>query len=284
MGERKVQCKYYPPDFDPTKLPKGVKKRIHKVRMMMPMSVQCNACGEFIYNGKKFNALIEPTNEEYLGIRTWRLTVRCPRCCANITMKTDPANCDYICESGATRNFEPWRKHNLEEAEKEEARSRAREDAMLELESKTYDAQREMDTLDRLDELRALRARQSATGAEKALTRVQLKGEGLTEDEEAELKAAFGTKKAPPSEPAAARPNTSIGGQLLMAGPAKREREGVLGPAPIVIKKRRVEPKPKPEAQPAAAADAPKADAFKRPAPVAVAAAPAAEAHATAPP
>lgn len=57
MGERKVLNKYFPPDFDPAKLPRG-KRAEHnsmKVRMMLPMSVRCNTCGNFMYKGTKFN-------------------------------------------------------------------------------------------------------------------------------------------------------------------------------------------------------------------------------------
>ena len=57
MGERKVLNKYFPPDFDPAKLPRG-KRQDHnsmKVRMMLPMSVRCNTCGNFMYKGTKFN-------------------------------------------------------------------------------------------------------------------------------------------------------------------------------------------------------------------------------------
>ena len=56
MGERKVINKYFPPDFDPAKIPRGKKANLNPnfvVRMMLPMSVRCNTCGEYMYKGKK---------------------------------------------------------------------------------------------------------------------------------------------------------------------------------------------------------------------------------------
>lgn len=53
MSERKVLNKYFPADFDPTLLPKrkSIMGTQLKVRVMLPMTVQCNLCGEFIYRG-----------------------------------------------------------------------------------------------------------------------------------------------------------------------------------------------------------------------------------------
>ncbi|KAK9805609.1 hypothetical protein WJX72_007581 [[Myrmecia] bisecta] len=113
MGERKVLNKYYPPDFDPAKLPRGQrgnKDAQMKVRMMLPMSIRCSTCGTYMYKGTKFNMRMENVEgEDYLGLRIFRFYARCTSCAAEYTMKTDPQNSDYTMERGATCNFEPWR-------------------------------------------------------------------------------------------------------------------------------------------------------------------------------
>lgn len=60
--------------------------------------------------GTKFNSRKEDAaGEEYLGIQIIRFYFKCPRCSAELAMKTDPKNSDYTVEAGATRNYEPWR-------------------------------------------------------------------------------------------------------------------------------------------------------------------------------
>ncbi|KAK4851883.1 hypothetical protein QYF36_019166 [Acer negundo] len=118
MGERKVLNKYYRPDFDPSSKQPRIRRggsnnrQIQtKARMMLPMTDRCNCCGNFIYKGTKFNCRKEDVvGGDYLGcIKVFRLYFRCSNCSAELVIKTDPQNSDYVMESGATRNFEPWR-------------------------------------------------------------------------------------------------------------------------------------------------------------------------------
>jgi DNA-directed RNA polymerase subunit RPC12/RpoP len=163
MGERKVLNKYYPPDFDPTKLPRGRRPKNNQftVRMMLPMSVRCNTCGEYLYKGKKFNSKKETVwGEEYLGIRIFRFYMKCTNCAAEFTIKTDPKNSDYIAEMNCSRNFEPWRENEKLIEEIKKARQKEEEgDAMKALENRTLDSKIEMDIIEALDEIRALNAR-----------------------------------------------------------------------------------------------------------------------------
>lgn len=164
MSERKVLTKYYPPDFDPSKLerrrgPKQTGPKQQTVRLMAPFSMKCTSCGEYIYKGRKFNARKETTEEKYYAITIFRFYIRCTRCSAEITFKTDPKNMDYECEKGARRNFEPWREAKLAEETEEErldriAREEEERDAMKDLEKKTLDAKTEMAIADALDDVR----------------------------------------------------------------------------------------------------------------------------------
>jgi hypothetical protein len=169
MSERKVLTKYYPPDFDPSKItrqrgPKNAGPKLQTVRLMAPFSMKCTHCGEFIYKGRKFNARKETTEEKYYNIAIFRFYIRCTRCSGEITFRTDPKNMDYECERGAKRNFEPWREAKLAEETEEERldrleREEAERDNMKELEVKTYDSRTEMAIADALDEIRSRNAR-----------------------------------------------------------------------------------------------------------------------------
>lgn len=157
MGERKVQCKYFPPDFDPKLLPKrhSFKDEQIKVRVMLPFTVCCSCCGEFIYRGTKFTSRKEDVkNEDYLGLRIFRFYIKCPNCLQEIVFKTDPKNSDYALEVGGTRNFEPWKQNEeIESLMKSERDRDERGDAMKALENRTLECKREMDILDGLEEI-----------------------------------------------------------------------------------------------------------------------------------
>ncbi|XP_019872919.2 splicing factor YJU2 [Aethina tumida] len=164
MSERKVLNKYYPPDFDPSKIPrmKLPKNRQYTVRLMAPFNMRCKTCGEYIYKGKKFNARKEDVeNEDYLGIRIYRFYIKCTRCLQEISFKTDPRNTDYEIEAGATRNFMAL-KLAEEQAlrEEEEAKEEEANNPMKLLENRTKQSKNEIELLESLEELKDLNKRQ----------------------------------------------------------------------------------------------------------------------------
>ncbi|CAH9105470.1 unnamed protein product [Cuscuta epithymum] len=199
MGERKVLNKYYPPDFDPAKIPRRrqPKNQQMKVRMMLPMSVRCSTCGNYIYKGTKFNSRKEDAvGETYLGIQIFRFYFKCTKCSAEIAYKTDPKNSDYVVESGATRNFEPWRDKD-EEMDKEKQKREAEEmgDAMKSLENRTLDSKREMDILAALDEMKSMKSRHATVSVDAMLEALrdstEEKERKTEEEEEALIKYLF---------------------------------------------------------------------------------------------
>ncbi|CAN6980207.1 unnamed protein product [Brassica rapa subsp. trilocularis] len=203
MGERKVLNKYYPPDFDPSKLPRlrRPKNQQIKVRMMLPMSVRCSTCGNYIYKGTKFNSRKEDViGETYLGIQIFRFYFKCTKCSAELTMKTDPQNSDYIVESGASRNYEPWRAED-EVLDKEQQKRDAEEmgDAMKSLENRTLDSKREMDIIAALDEMKSMKSRHATVSVDAMLEALQRTGaekvKRIEEEDEAVIKSIFGKQK-----------------------------------------------------------------------------------------
>ncbi|XP_058585022.1 splicing factor YJU2 [Neofelis nebulosa] len=269
MSERKVLNKYYPPDFDPSKIPKLKlpKDRQYVVRLMAPFNMRCKTCGEYIYKGKKFNARKETVqNEAYLGLPIFRFYIKCTRCLAEITFKTDPENTDYSMEHGATRNFQAEKL--LEEEEKRVQKEREDEELnnpMKVLENRTKDSKLEMEVLENLQELKDLNQRQAHVDFEAMLRQHRLSEEERQkrEQEEDERETAALVEEArkrrlledsdseedaaPPAPPRLApRPNpTAI---LEEAPKAKRKAEswersvGTLGNRPplsglVVVKK-----------------------------------------------
>ncbi|KAJ3671110.1 hypothetical protein LUZ60_008536 [Juncus effusus] len=190
MGERKVLNKYFPPDFDPAKLPrrKQPKNKQMTVRMMLPMSIRCGTCGNYIYKGTKFNSRKEDVEgENYLGIQIFRFYFKCTKCSAEITYKTDPQNSDYTVESGASRNFEPWRNKD-EEVDKEKRKREEEEmgDAMKSLENKALDSKQDMDILAALEEMRSMKSRHASVSIDDVLGSLkrssQQKEQNVTDD------------------------------------------------------------------------------------------------------
>ncbi len=203
MSERKVLNKYYPPDFDPAKLvrpkrPKEGPSGGYVVRMMLPMSVKCDTCGEYLYIGTKFNMRKENLTEFYLGTQLFRFYFKCTRCSAEITMKTDPKNSDYICERGASRHYEPWR--DMESAIISFKKKRLEEeqgDAMKSLENRTFDSKKEMDILDALNEVKLQNRRHANPDINRMIVMVSRNKElELDKEDEEKLKSFHKRKTA----------------------------------------------------------------------------------------
>lgn len=197
--------KYYPPDFDPSKIPrmKLARNRQYTVRLMAPFNMRCKTCGEYIYKGKKFNARKEDVEgDDYLGIRIYRFYIKCTRCLQEISFKTDPKNTDYEIEAGATRNFMAL-KLAEEQAQREEDEEKEEEatNPMKLLEKRTLQSKQELELLESLEELKDLNRRQQTIDYDQMLEQfdtgtVRQKTEKeLEELDEQYIKSVFGKKQ-----------------------------------------------------------------------------------------
>ncbi|KAL3736069.1 hypothetical protein ACJRO7_025076 [Eucalyptus globulus] len=162
---------------------------------MLPMSIRCNTRGNYISGGTKFNSREEEVvGDTYLGIEIFRFYLKCTECSAELTIKTDPRNSDYVVEWGVTGNFEPWRE--LDEVVKNAKRRRAAEEtgnAMKSLENKTLDSKKEMNVVAALDEMKSMKSRHTTVSVDSMLEALQsayaAKEKKLEEKETAAIKS-----------------------------------------------------------------------------------------------
>jgi len=187
MSERKVLNKYYPPDFDPSKIPKSKEKRnaTFAIRLMAPCNMRCTTCGEYIYKGRKFNARKEDVDDmNYLGLRIYRFYIKCTACVSEICFRTDPETTDYVLEAGATRNFEALKKAEDQADREAEARKEELENNPMKLlEERTAASKNEMEVAESLEELRELNRRTVAVDYTGMLDKYQKAREAEEEEE-----------------------------------------------------------------------------------------------------
>lgn len=169
--------KYYPPDFDPTKLSKLrlPKERQYTVRIMTPFNMRCNTCGDYIAKAKKFNARKETVmSESYLNLKIFRFYIRCPKCMAEITFRTNPETADYEMEKGAHRNFDALRLAELQQqAEIEREKEEEQLNPMKMLENRTKQSRDEMEELEKLAQLKEDNATKQGVDMSNLLQRVK---------------------------------------------------------------------------------------------------------------
>lgn len=162
MSERKVLNKYYPPDYDPTKIPRIKRKnKQNDVRIMAPFNMRCNTCGDYIANATKFNAKKETIEDEkYDKLLIFRFFIKCPRCMGTIVFRTNPKERGYEVERGATENFMALKM--AEKQAQEEAEAEVEEEKinpMKHLENRTKASKQQMEASEQIQLLRSIKQR-----------------------------------------------------------------------------------------------------------------------------
>ncbi|XP_078130445.1 putative splicing factor YJU2B [Sander vitreus] len=169
MGERKGTNKYYPPDFDPAKhgslngyhKTHALRERARKlsqgiliIRFEMPYNIWCDGCKNHIGMGVRYNAEKKKVGN-YYTTPIYRFRMKCHLCVNYIEMQTDPATCDYLIVSGASRKEERWDMEENEQiltterAEKEKLET----DAMFKLDHGGQDKEKLKKALPSLSEI-----------------------------------------------------------------------------------------------------------------------------------
>ncbi|TRY64347.1 hypothetical protein TCAL_00458 [Tigriopus californicus] len=206
MSERKVLNKYYPPDFDPSKIPRSkvARNKTFIIRLMAPCNMRCTTCGEYIYKGRKFNARKEDVDDmSYIGLRIYRFYIKCTACLSEISFRTDPENTDYVLEAGATRNFEALAKaEKIEEAKQRAYDEELQNNPMKLLEERTEASKNEMARVEALEELQELNKREVKIDYEQMLNKYdtlrETEAQKQEQQDEAEIQALFGRNGGEP--------------------------------------------------------------------------------------
>ncbi|KAJ2843294.1 Pre-mRNA-splicing factor cwf16 [Coemansia erecta] len=235
--------------------------------------MRCETCGQWIGKGTKFNARKEAVEgEKFHSIQIYRFYIRCQRCAAEITFKTDPEKLNYQVEKGAQRNFEPWREENQLNRELKQAKEEEEENNPIKaLENRTEQSRREMEIMDALDEIRMQNAKGERVSETAVLEAVKERGvdeeerKRMAEEEEDERLAQLAFNSAGGRRIKRAREEDAIDreqeirvsalsvrnhvSQSLIKGKAP-ERESRFSRALMGIKKVKAKPaQPQPEAQ-----------------------------------
>jgi hypothetical protein len=87
-----MNSKYYPPDFDPTKIKQKPKSENKKIRFMVPMDIQCTPCTQTIKKGKIVNGLKEKLTDRNPD---FSFCFKCPNCSYSLIIHSDSLNMNY---------------------------------------------------------------------------------------------------------------------------------------------------------------------------------------------
>ncbi|KAJ1801968.1 Pre-mRNA-splicing factor cwf16 [Coemansia sp. RSA 2598] len=197
--------------------------------------MRCETCGQWIGKGTKFNARKEAIEgEKFHSIQIFRFYIRCQRCAAEITFKTDPEKLNYQVEKGAQRNFEPWREENQLNREMKQAKEEEEENNPIKaLENRTEQSRREMEIMDALDDIRMQNAKGERVAESDVLETVKERGveeeerKRLAEEEEDERLAQMAFSSAGGRRIKRAREEDAIGREQEIRASALSVRSSV---------------------------------------------------------
>jgi len=117
----------------------------------LPITICCDSCSEDIHQGTElFVHKEEVIGEKYPNFEIYLICFNCTNCSAELWIRSDPENKDYVVESGATKKHAKEGDDQVAVSKKQNGEAEQGGDALKSLENTTLDSKTGIAALDEM--------------------------------------------------------------------------------------------------------------------------------------